>query len=352
MSGDRVGKWSEDRFIKISTLVVLVALLGIAGLLAYQNWRLLQEFASAPQAVALPAAPASVVPPAAEPVPSPAVNPVPPAAPSKPTTPVAATANYTQPEASFVPPEPVSPVPPAVPVGRVVPTDVIPAEPMPFPPTAPSAPTPPEILTATLPSGSVLTVRLLDTLNTDRNQAGDRFRASLEEPIVSDGTVVLPRGSIVQGRIIDSQQAGRVSGVAEMTLELSQLRLAGGETVVLESSAIRREGETSIGKDTAKVGAGAAIGAVLGAIGGGGKGAAVGAASGAGAGTAGVLLTRGEPLILSQETVLSFQLNAPVTLTYAPGQANESVYSAPAAPVLRAPRRDDWDRDRPILRRR
>jgi hypothetical protein len=186
-------------------------------------------------------------------------------------------------------------------------------------------------------------------LNTDRHQAGDRFRTSLEEPVISGGDVVLPRGTLVEGRVVDSQKAGRVKGVAEMTLELTQLRLPDGEVVVLESNAIRGEGETSTGKDAAKVGAGAAIGAVIGAIGGGGKGAAVGAASGAGAGTAGVLLTRGEPLVLSQETVLSFQLNAPVTITYTPGAFQEPAY---ASPWDRSPRTNDWDRDRPILRRR
>jgi hypothetical protein len=47
--------------------------------------------------------------------------------------------------------------------------------------------------------------------------------------------------------------------------------------------------------------------------------------------------------------VLSFQLNAPVAITYSAGQSQEPTY---AAPVRRAPRSDDWDRDRPILRRR
>ncbi|MBI4479976.1 MAG: hypothetical protein HY651_08130 [Acidobacteria bacterium] len=246
---------------------------------------------------------------------------------------------------------PVAAVPeaPPAPVARVVPTDVIPAEPVPFPRTEPQAPPRPEKVQATILSGTVLTVRLLDTLTTERNQAGDLFRASLEDPIVLNGDVVVPRGTTVEGRIVDAQQAGRVKGVAEMTLELSQLRLSSGDTVVLETGTIRREGETSAGEDAAKVGAGAAVGAVIGAIGGGRKGAAVGAASGAGAGTAGVLLTRGKPLILSQETVLSFQLNAPVTMTYVPGQSADIV---PAAPVRRAPQPGDWDRDRPILRRR
>lgn len=278
--------------------------------------------------------------------------PAPGAASKKPATPTTAKRNYTQPEQNVPPSAAAKSDAETAPIARVEPTDVIPAEPMPYPRSEPQLPPQPAKLTATVPAGSVLTVRLLDTLNTERNQAGDLFRASLQEPIISDGNVVVPRGTTVEGRVVDAQQAGRVKGVAEMTLELSQLRLANGGTVVLNTGTVRREGETSVGEDTTKVGTGAAIGAVIGAISGGGKGAAVGAATGAGAGTAGVLLTRGKPLILSQETVLSFPLNAPATVTYTPGQTDEANTVVPADPRRRAPQQDDWDRDRPILRRR
>src|SRR3990172_307311 len=287
----------DGRVLKVTNIVILLLLLGITALLAVQNWRLKQELASTSEPVAEPMpVPPNAALPAAEPTPPPEKKPSPASASSKPSTPTTVKRNYTQPKQNLTPPVAVKADPAPAPVARVVPTDVIPAEPMPYPRTEPQAPPRPEMLTATLPSGSVLTVRLLDTLNTDRNQAGDSFRASLEEPIVSDGNVVVPRGTTVEGRLVDAQQAGRVKGVAEMTLELSQLRLPGGETVVLETGSIRREGETSAGEDAAKVGAGAAVGAVIGAIGGGGKGAAVGAATGAGAGTAGGLLTRGQPL--------------------------------------------------------
>jgi hypothetical protein len=348
MSDNNTDNRSEGRFLRISTIVVLLVLLAISGLLAFQNWRLLQELASVTQPVATPTPAANLVPPAPEPPPAPVLKPVPVAAAKKPSPPATAKRNYTQPEVVLAPAAPVAADAVPAPVARVYPTDVIPAQPIPFPRTAPQASSRPEKMTATLSPGSVFTVRLLDTLNTERNQAGDTFRASLDEPIIFDGNVVAPRGTTVEGIIVDTQQAGRVKGVAEMTLKLNQLRLPSGETVVLETGTIRREGETSMGEDTAKVGAGAAIGAVLGAIGGGGKGAAIGAASGAGAGTAGVLLTRGKPLILSQETVLSFSLNSPATFTYMPGQQPDSYTDIP---TQRAPQPGDWDRDRPVLRR-
>lgn len=334
---------SEGRFLKIANIVVLVLLLGITGLLAIQNWRLRQELAAtkAPvvEPVPLPAPMAlSENPPA--PAPIPATKKAPSAS--------AAKRNYTQPARDLAPAVAARTVPPPAPIARVIPTDVIPAEPMPFPRSDPQASPMPGKISVTIPPGTIFAVRLLDTLSTDRNQSGDRFRASLQDPIISDGNVIVPRGTTVEGRIVDAQQAGRVKGVAEMTLELSQLRLSNGETVVLETGTVLRQGQTSTGKDAAKVGAGAAIGAVIGAISGGGKGAAIGAATGGGAGTAGVLLTRGEPLVLGPETILSFALNSPVTLEVSPDQSDNFSYTPPE----RRPSNDSWDGGRPRLRRR
>ena len=341
---------SDGWTFKVATIVILAVLLTITGLLVWQNHSLKQQVAS----LTPPAVPQAQVPQPSSATPAVAAPeisavPAPAASVKKPASAASSKRNYTQAKKELP-----APIPPQVeaapaPVARVVPTDVIPAEPVPFPRTEQLPPARPVKISATIPSGTILTVRLLDTLNTDRNQAGDRFRASLDGPIVVDGNVVVPRGTTVEGRLVEAQQAGRVKGVAEMTLGLSQLRMPGGETVALETGFVRREGGTSTGEDAAKVGTGAAIGAVIGAIGGGGKGAAIGAATGAGAGTAGVLLTRGKPLILSQETVLSFPLNAPVTMEITPGQASEV---SAAQPQRSAPANDGWNRDRPRLRRR
>ena len=340
--------------VSIPTIMILAVVIGIVGLLAVQNWRSKKDLAAnQPAAGPIVAAPA---PPAAAPVPETQPAPEPPQTAKastekstikKPAPKKTTTGNYTGPAKELNPPPATKPEPETV--ARVVPTDVSPVDPTRYPAQeAPAPPAPPAKISATIPAGTILNVRLLNTLDTDRNQAGDRFRASLEEPVVSEGEVVVPRGTTVEGRVVEAQQAGRVKGVAEMTLQLSQIRLANGETVMLDTGTVMRQGETSTGEDAAKVGAGAAIGAVIGAIGGGGKGAAIGAATGAGAGTAGVLLTRGKPLILSQETVLSFPLNAPVTVEVTPGASDQPVYMPPE----RQPSRPgDWGSGRPRLRR-
>jgi hypothetical protein len=203
----------------------------------------------------------------------------------------------------------------------------------------------------TIPSGAIFTARLIDTLRSDQARAGDRFRATLEAPIFADGMVAIPRGSTVEGSVVSAQQAGRVSGLAEISVELNRALLSNGQSVELLTDMVTQQGETSKGEDVAKVGTGAAIGAIIGAIGGGGKGAAIGAATGAGAGTAGVLLTRGKPVILTPETNLSFQLRAPVSVQVLPGQSDSDDFSY--APVEHRPYSGDAGLPgRPRLRRR
>jgi len=73
------------------------------------------------------------------------------------------------------------------------------------------------------------------------------------------------------------------------------------------------------GKDTAlKTGGGAGLGAIIGAIAGGGKGAAIGAGAGAGAGLGYQAFTHGQAVRVPAESVLTFRLRAPISVT--PGQ--------------------------------
>jgi hypothetical protein len=169
--------------------------------------------------------------------------------------------------------------------------------------------------TVTIPSGTLLTVRVDEALSSDRNQQGDSFRATLDQPLVIDGFVIAERGARVEGRVAEIDAGGRVRGVSRMALELVRMTTADGQRIKLQTETFAKEGEKSRGRDVAKVGAAAGIGAAIGAIAGGGKGAAIGAAVGGAAGTGGVMATRGAAAQLPAETRLSFRLNQPITIT-------------------------------------
>ncbi len=219
------------------------------------------------------------------------------------------------------------------------------ALPLPPMPMAPPPPPPPPPQTFTVPEGTSFRVRLLDRIDAAKNHTGDTFRASLDENLLVDGTVVANRGSSVAGRLVEDKQAGRVSGVASLTLTIERLTTIAGEETV-SSDVMKKDAPSSKGKDAAKVGGLAALGAVIGAIAGHGAGAAIGAGAGAGAGAIDVLTTRGKDLKLGPETLLIFRLNAPLTFTVDASK----VQQASTGNNNNGPTTDPADR--PYLRRR
>jgi hypothetical protein len=120
---------------------------------------------------------------------------------------------------------------------------------------------------------------------------------------------------------VESQQAGRVKGLASIALELTSLKLSDGQHVEISTDSFTKRGPESHGSDAEKIGGGAALGAIIGAIAGGGKGAAIGAGVGGAAGTGAVVGTRGKPAVLPSETRISFRINNTVTITERRGRS-------------------------------
>ncbi len=174
------------------------------------------------------------------------------------------------------------------------------------------APIPP---TLTLPVGSWITVRVDQPLSSDHNQAGDSFSATLVQPLVADGRVIAHPGQRVQGRVVETQKAGRAKGTSRLGIELTELALVNGVQVPLKTQLVERRGDTSVGRDVGAVGVTAGAGAAIGAAAAGGFGAGLGALAGAGAATIGVLTTRGKATVVYPETQLTFRLEQPITIS-------------------------------------
>jgi len=106
-----------------------------------------------------------------------------------------------------------------------------------------------------------------------------------------------------------------VKGLANLTLAVSEINTTDGQRVAVQTDSYEKWGNSSVKGDTAKVATGAALGAIIGAIAGGGKGAAIGAGAGGAAGTGVALGTRGAPVSVPSESVITFRLARPVTIT-------------------------------------
>jgi len=164
----------------------------------------------------------------------------------------------------------------------------------------------------TVPPGTVLVVRMVDSVDSDVNKPGETFRATLEEPIAVGENILAPKDTPVAVQLVHVKQSGQLKGEEEIALQLRSLTLH-GETYSLASefAQVASEGK---GKESAKViGTTAGIGALIGVIVGGGKGAAVGAATGAGVGVV-VQSVRGKQVQIPSEALLSFALEESVTL--------------------------------------
>ena len=166
----------------------------------------------------------------------------------------------------------------------------------------------------TIRPGTILTVRITEPLSSDHNQVGDVFSGTLTQPVIALGIVVARYGQTVSGQIVEAMKAGLVSGVSRLGITLTNLSLVDGQTVPIQSQLLVRKGPTSVGRDAAAVAGATGLGAAIGATADWGRGAAIGAGIGAAAGTIGVLLTRGYPTVVPPETLLTFQVTAPVTV--------------------------------------
>ncbi len=176
---------------------------------------------------------------------------------------------------------------------------------------------PPELV---LPAGTLVMIRLTDPLSSDHNKVGDEFTAVLDQPLVAQGWVVARRGQTVIGRVAVAQKAGRVQGVSQLAVELSEVMIVDGRQIPVQSELVQSSAGTSKARDAAGVGTTTGFGAAIGAAAAGGEGAAIGAAAGAVAGIAGVLSTRGRATELYPETPLTFRLQNPVTIDTAQAQ--------------------------------
>ncbi len=209
--------------------------------------------------------------------------------------------SFGDPQQSYAPP--VLRTPPEEPVYRAAP-----------PPPPPPARRNDFDERATIPSGTVLTVRMVDSVDSERDYVGKTFQASLDEPVLDpNGRTLVPRGADVVIKLVDDEQSGKIEGRTVLTLDIVSLMINGRE-VDVDTASVTEQSSSRTARSGKVIGGTAALGAIIGAIAGGGKGAAIGAGAGAGVGTAAQVATKGQRVRIPSETRLTFTLQQPVRL--------------------------------------
>lgn len=171
-----------------------------------------------------------------------------------------------------------------------------------------------------IPDGTRLTAVLNNSVTTRVSQVGDRFTMRVTSP-------ARYRDAIIEGRVAQIDNSGRLSGRANVSMEFDSIRLPNGDmyrfagvvesvrTVNGDTVSVTNEGTIRDSNQTTRTvtraGIGAALGALIGAIAGGGEGAAIGAAVGAGAGAGSVLIQGRDNVELGQGTEFMIMATAP-----------------------------------------
>jgi hypothetical protein len=164
-----------------------------------------------------------------------------------------------------------------------------------------------------IPVGTTITVRMIDAVNSQQTRLGETFRASVDEPVMVDGQVAIPRGADAVTKLVEDQQSGKIEGKTVLTLVLQQV-LVNGRMVDITTGDVSQSSSSRGARSAKVIGGTAALGAIIGALAGGGRGAAIGAGSGAAVGTGAEVLTKGQTVKIPSETRLTFTLQQPVQL--------------------------------------
>jgi hypothetical protein len=164
----------------------------------------------------------------------------------------------------------------------------------------------------TVPANTTLNVLLTEAIDVDAAKSGAMFKAILDDPVMLEGRVIVPRNAVVALQAVKVEQAGKMKGADKITLKANSLSF-GGRKYEIVTAYVESKGGGEGKKTGRKVAGGAGLGAVIGGIAGGGSGAAIGAAVGGATGA--VVASQGtEHLKLPAETRLQFQLTSAVTV--------------------------------------
>jgi len=86
------------------------------------------------------------------------------------------------------------------------------------------------VMASRIPRDTTLKLLLKDDLSTKKNEVGNKFAAELVDPVVVDGSTLLPSGTKVEGTITKLEKSKRLAGLkgkASMVLSFDRIRIDG-----------------------------------------------------------------------------------------------------------------------------
>ncbi len=183
----------------------------------------------------------------------------------------------------------------------------------------------------TVPAGTVLQVLMNQGVDSRHSPVGSSFMGVLQQDVVANGYIALPRGAMVQGSVVDAASSGALKGRAELGLQLTQITLGGMVYPVSSTTWSRAGGDKAVRTVNSALGLGV-VGAIVGGVAGGGVGAAIGAGAGGAVGLGASAASGSSVVIVPPESTLTFQLAAPLSVqTVSQAELSRLAYNIPGA---------------------
>jgi len=171
--------------------------------------------------------------------------------------------------------------------------------------TAQSYAASPDASAVTVPAGTRVVIRMVDSVDTKRHKAGHKFRGQLEGALVVNGVTAAPRGTILYGVVVSSKQSGRAVGSSSMAMEFTDIMINDQLFPIATQTLAAQSGNES-GRTVGRTARAAAIGGLIG----GSSGAKTGAKVGVGAS----ILTSGSSINVPAGSLLETTLRTPLRI--------------------------------------
>lgn len=166
-----------------------------------------------------------------------------------------------------------------------------------------------------IPAGTTLSVRMDNEINSKVFGVDDTFTVTLAAPVVRREVVVLPIGTIVEGRITKVRRAAYGGKNGNLEMSFQTLRLANNVKREISGVLISElKAESASTTSVLTVFGGTAIGSIVGAVTSAENGALIGAGIGAGTGAGIAFLRKGKNVSIKADEVFEIKLMKDVIL--------------------------------------
>jgi len=166
-----------------------------------------------------------------------------------------------------------------------------------------------------LEPGTRIRVQMDNEINSEVSDVNDTFTVTLAEPFKVRESIVIPAGTVIEGRVTKVEAASLGGKDGEMTVKFETIRFSNGEKREIEA-VLANQLKTSRSSKAAilTVIGGTALGALIGAVSKSSNGALIGAGIGAGAGTAVAFARKGKDVRIKADEKFEIELAREVTL--------------------------------------